>query len=325
MANSESARATSDAARALLDGLDEEQRTKATADFGGDGDDDARTDWHYIPRRRAGLSFRRMDAEQEQLAYRVVATGLSLPAFAAVTTIIGLEDVLDQLEGGGRQRHRADYSVIVFGEPGAPRWGWRFEGHHVSLNVTVVYGAIIATPLFLGSNPAEVVASTGAVVARPLAGEEDLALALFATLDAAQRDETLLGPEAPDDILTTNAPTLDELPDARGVRFAELRGSGPAAAESLVRHYLDRLPPAEADDWWHRLRPDLGDVRFAFAGQPEHRRPQYYRLAGPHLFVEYDNTQNDANHVHSVLRDPARDFGIDLLRTHRRDHHENGD
>src|SRR4051812_45851112 len=119
-----------------------------------------------------------MDAKQEQAAYRLARAALSIPAFAAVTTIIGLEDVLDELEGRERNRHRADYSVTVFDEPGADAWGWRFEGHHVSINVTVVDGEVASTPLFLGANPAEV-----ASVTRPLAAEEDLALALIATLD----------------------------------------------------------------------------------------------------------------------------------------------
>lgn len=161
---------------------------------------------------------------------------------------------------------------------------------------------------------------------RPLAGEEDLALALFAELSSGQRDDALLGPDAPDDILTTNAPTLDEVPAAEGVRLGTLDGSARTAAETLVQHYLDRLPEPEAEAWWARLLSPgsgtgFGDIRFAFAGEAAHRRPQYYRLAGPDFFVEYDNTQNEANHVHTVLRDPARDFGSDLLRRHRADHH----
>ena len=310
------------AAGAFLDALDDEARATATIAF---SDAAARQDWHYIPRTRAGLSFRSMDATQEQRAYELITTGLSLPAFAAVTTIIGLEDVLEQLEGRVFSRHRADYAVTVFDEPGAATWGWRFEGHHVSVNITVVGGAIAATPLFLGSNPAEVLSASGAVVVRPLAGEEDLALALFGTLSGAHRDDALLGRDAPEDILTKNAPTLVELPEAAGVRLAALTGASRTAAEVLVQHYLDRLPAREAEAWWARLvapsTGSFGDIRFAVAGEAEHRRPQYYRLAGPDFFVEYDNTQNDANHVHTVLRDPALDFGTDLLRRHRADHH----
>src|SRR3954451_23493831 len=186
-----------DAANAFLDATN--HHPDAAIAF---ADERARRDWHYIPRRRAGLSFRDMDATQEQAAYRLAPGALGIEAFAAVTTIIGLEDVLDELEGRTRNRHRADYSVIVFDEPdaaGTTPWGWRFEGHHVSLNVTVVDGAVASTPLFLGANPAEV-----GTVTRPLAAEEDLALALIAVLGDTGR----LADDAPDDILTTNSPRL---------------------------------------------------------------------------------------------------------------------
>ena len=325
MAKSESAAKMAEAAGAFLDGLDDGGRSSALVPFSNAA---ARQDWHYVPRERAGLSFRSMDAVQEQRAYELVTTALSLPALAAVTTIIGLEDVLSQLEGRVFSRHRADYSVTVFDEPGSSAWGWRFEGHHVSINVTVVDGAVAATPLFLGSNPAEVLSASGSVVVRPLAGEEDLALALYGALTERERDEALLGRDAPEDILTTNAPTLDELPAVAGVRLGTLRGEPRAAAEVLVQHYLDRLAEPEAEAWWARLAAPrgaddggFGDIRFAVAGDLAHRRAHYYRLAGPGFFVEYDNTQNDANHVHTVLRDPGRDFGTDLLRRHRADHH----
>jgi hypothetical protein len=308
------------AAAALLELLPETSPARFPA-----GDDAARRDWHYVPRRRPGLSFRAMDAAQEKADYELLASGLSVSALAAVTTIIGLEDVLDELEGGARHRQRADYSISVFGSPAtSDAWAWRFEGHHVSVNVTVAGGALSATPLFLGANRAEVNAPSGAVVTRPLAGEEDLALALFGALPGPQRDECFLGAEAPDDILTTNAPRLDDVPDAFGVRVADLAPLAADAATRLVRHYLDRLPPPDAEERWDRLAPSFGDLRFAFAGEAEHRRPQYYRLAGPTFFVEYDNTQDDANHVHTVLRDPTDDFGDDLLRAHRARAHEPG-
>ena len=318
MPNSESVQRMAAAATALLAVLPETSPARfALADEG------LRRDWHYIPRSRGGLSFRDMDPTTEKSAYELVASGLSVSAFAAVTTIIGLEDVLDEIEHRAFHRHRADYSISVFDDPtGDAPWAWRFEGHHVSINVTVADGQAVGTPLFVGSNPAEVVAPSGAVVARPLAGEEDLALALVSELDPGGREEAMLGPEAPDDILTANAPRLDDLPDVAGVRFADLGPGATSTAERLVRHYLDRLPPDVADRRWARVQREFGDIRFAVAGSAQHRRPQYYRLAGPTLLVEYDNTQNDANHVHTVLRDPTDDFGDDLLRSHRSRSHQ---
>lgn len=308
------------AAQRLLGHLDDEARAVVCFAF---ADEDARHDWHYIPRTRPGLALTAMGAPAQKAAHDLVATALSLPAFAAATTIMGLEDVLDRVEGGGRSRHRGDYSVTVFDEP-APgsTWGWRFEGHHVSVNVAVVDGEVASTPLFLGANPAEVLSPSRAAVTRPLGGEEDLALDLMASLSGPQRSSACLAEDAPDDILTTNAVDLDDVTGtAEGVRFADLAGSAPAAARALVDHYLDRLPGPQAEAWRCRLQPGFGDIRFAFAGEMAYRRPHYYRIAGATLFVECDNTQNEANHVHTVLRDPGRDFGRDLLREHRASHH----
>lgn len=326
MAKSESAEAMRTAARRFLDGLDDSRRTTATCPL----DDDERRDWHYVPRTRNGLSLAAMDATQATAAFHLLATGLSLPGYAAATAIVALEDVLDRIEGGHRHRHRRDYSVTVFDEPHATdAWGWRFEGHHVSVNVTIVGGEVAGTPLFLGANPAEATTLTGHPVTRPLGAEEDVALALLDALTPDERAAAQLGPDAPDDILTTNAAGLDDL-DAlladggadAGLRMADLADATAAgAARSLVDLYLDRLPADVAGPWHERIERTWGDVRFAVAGDPAHRRPHYYRLVGPDLLVEYDNTQNDANHVHTVLRDPEGDFGIDLLRRHRAEHH----
>jgi hypothetical protein len=307
------------AAASFLGQLDADQLGAAALPFADEG---ARRDWNYVPRQRAGLSFRDMTAAQQKAAYDLVATGLARWALAATTTIIGLEDVLDGIEDHAFHRHRADYSTTVFGDPTTDEhWGWRFEGHHVSINMTVAEGEVAGTPLFLGANPAEVLTATGHSATRPLAAEEDLALELIDRLEPDQRDEAIISADAPDDILTAAAPRLDELPEVAGLRFARLSGSTESLAEALVRHYLDRLPAPIAEKRWARLRPNFGDVRFAFAGEPAHRRPHYYRLTGPALFVEYDNTQNGANHVHSVLRDPEGDFGEDLLRAHLRLEH----
>lgn len=326
MANSESAEAMREAAQRFLDGLGDSRRTTATYPLG----DDERLDWHYVPRTRNGLSLAAMDATQATAAYRLLATGLSLHGYAAATAVVALEDVLDGIEGGHRHRHRRDYSVTVFDAPHhTDAWGWRFEGHHVSINVTVVDGEVAGTPLFLGANPAEVTTPTGHPVTRPLGAEEDVALALLAALTDDERAAAQLAPDAPDDILTTNAPRLDDL-DAllgdggadAGLRLADLAGATAAdAARGLIDLHLDRLPADVAGPWHERIGRTWGDVRFAVAGEPAHRRPHYYRLVGPDLLVEYDNTQNDANHVHTVLRDPTGDFGLDLLRRHRAEHH----
>ena len=322
MPNSESTAAMRAAAEAFLERLGPEATPSARVAF---ADDVERRNWHYVPRERNGLSLASMTSEQAKAAYDLLASGLSLTGYAAATAIVALEDLLDRIEGGGRHRHRRDYSVTVFDQPSAKgAWGWRFEGHHVSVNVTVVDGRVAGSPLVLGANPAEVVAASGHPVVRPLAAEEDVALALLAAMPPAQREASFFGDHAPEDIVTAAAPDLTAegvLPDLAGVAIGTLRGEAADLARRLVLLYLDRLPPDVAAAWWRRIEPTLDDVRFAFAGEPGHRRPQYYRLVGPALLVEYDNTQNDANHVHTVLRDPAGDFGGDLLRDHRHDHH----
>lgn len=320
MANSESAKAMRAAAITFL------EASPAPAARRPFVDEDERRNWHYIPRRREGLSLAEMDAAQEQAAFGLLATGLSHTGHAAAAAIVALEEVLDRMEGGGRHRHRRGYSVTVFGDPltdAAAPWGWRFEGHHVSVNATIAGGEVALSPLFLGANPAEIAGATGHPITRPLAAEEDVALRLVDLLTPSQRDEAFVSDSAPDDILTEAAPRLHggNLPDRAGVRVAALAGEARDHAEALVRLYLDRLPADVAAAWWSRLEPELGDVHLAFAGELAHRRPHYYRLLGPSLLVEYDNTQDDANHVHTVVRDPDGDFGDDLLRGHRRDHH----
>lgn len=322
MPNSESATAMRTAALTFLDHLGD--RPAARLPF---EDEVERRNWHYIPRSRRGAALTDLDAGQANAAYDLLATALSLEGFAAATAIVALEDVLDRIEGGRRHRHHRDYSVTVFGDPSAdPAWGWRVEGHHLSVNVTLVDGEVAAAPLFLGANPAELLAPSGHPITRPLAAEEDLALALLAELTPDQRDAASQGDQAPDDILSQAAPRLDatdgSLPDpTAGLRLGALAGEAAALARRLVRLYVDRLTPEVAAAWWRRIEPAWGDVHLAIAGRPAHRQPHYYRLVGPSLLVEYDNTQNDANHVHTVVRDPERDFGDDLLRRHREAHH----
>ncbi len=313
------------AARALLDRLDPVADERAR--FGLD-DETQRRDWSYVPRDRAGLAIGDLGQSSALRAMALLSSGLSASAYAVATAVMALEDVLDRAEGGHRHRHRGDYAVSIFGDPQEPVWAWRFEGHHVSINVTIVDGEVAALPLFLGANPAEVLAPAGAIpVARPLAAEEDLALELFAALTGPERDAALVAPDAPDDILSATAAAVEPgvIDAALGVRLADLSGSATASAKTLARLYVGRLHDDIATRRWRTFEAEWGDMRFAFAGEAAHLRPHYYRLIGPSLLVEYDNTQNGANHVHTVVRDPSGDFGDDLLRAHHAQHHDHHD
>lgn len=284
-------------------------------------DEALRRDWSYVPRPRQGPALDELTRPQRKAVHRLLASGLAFHAYAQVAAVMALEDVLDAAEGGSGRRRRDDYQVIVFGDPrGTTPWGWRFEGHHVSLNLTLVDGEVSATPCFLGANPAAV-RHAGTPVVRPLGQEEDLARALLAALDGPQRNRAVVADVAPADITTRSAPGV-AVPPAEGVSAAELTGEAAALLDALVGLYLDRLPAPLAARQRRRLTArDTDPVHFAWAGPAERGAGHYYRLSGPNLLVEYDCTQNQANHVHTVWRDPERDFGEDLLAEHyARDH-----
>ncbi len=331
-----------EAATAWLDALGPDQRAKASFSF----DDEAeRTSWAYFPRNHAGLPFLEQDARQQKLAHALISCSLSLPAYAKVNAIIGLESTLNEIE-----QRRADavrdpgrYFVSVFGAPGNDPWSWRLEGHHVSLNFTLASGQFVSpTPIFLGANPAEVRHGEHAVV-RPCAEEEDGARELLLSLDSDQRRTAVICETAPPDFVLSNAPRVpetcrpgevdslvarlfdgvpDDVRDAiafdvnapRGVPASALDGAQRKLLAELIDCYTARLPEPLA--LRERGRIDVGSVYFAWAGEGKPRRPHYYRLQGASFLIEYDNTQDDANHVHAVWRSPERDFGFDALRSH---------
>jgi hypothetical protein len=316
----ESAKRMSEAALAFLGALAPGQRAKACMDF---ADETQRQDWHYIPRERAGLPLKEMDPRQRQLAHQLVATGLSAAGYDKAQTIISLEPILFQLEGAARRFPRDPelYYVSIFGAPGgeAP-WGWRFEGHHVSLNYTLVAGAMIGpTPTFFGANPAQVRHGAQAGL-RALKDEEDLGRQLVKELDPSQRQVALISAQAPADILTRNLPQVGEAVKPEGLAGTGMNASQRQVLQALVEVYINRLPEDLAQVERGKLE-SLGAVHFAWAGGLERGQPHYYRVQGSAFLVEYDNTQNDANHIHAVWRDLENDFGADLLRRHYQQSH----
>lgn len=303
------------AAAGFLDGLGADQRAAATFPF---PDEDQRRDWHYRPRQRPGLAVSGMDSAQRWSAYRLLAAGVSFTAFAAAATIIALEDVLDEEERYRKRRHALDYSVSIFGEPGASAWAWRFEGHHLSLHHSVVDGEVRSAPQFLGARPARVEVA-GHPVVQPLRAEEELARALVGRLDRSERSAAILAGDAPPDVVTGNAPSVTGWLEPRGVAGSDLGGESAGTLGALLDVYLGRFP-AEVAEAERRALGD-GDVHFAWAGTTEVGGPHYYRLQSDTFLVEYDNTQDGANHAHSVWRSRVGDFGADLLRRHHEDHH----
>jgi hypothetical protein len=324
---SETARRMAEAATTFLASLSADQRERASFPVASD----ERRNWHYIPRERQGLAFKDMDASQVQLAHALLSSGLSRRGYAKAVTIMSLEKVLGELEGTVRRFPRDPelYYVTLFGTPSddAP-WGWRVEGHHVSVNVLVAGGQRIApTPNFFGANPAKVPgegatgyphpgAVPGLTGLRVLAAEEDLARRLLAALDGGRRERAILDPEAPGDILTRSERYVK--PDTpAGVAAGDMTDGQSHLLMDLVGEYVGRMPEDVADTRMNQIeKAGRAHIHFAWAGPQEVGKPHYYRLQGPSFLVEYDNTQNNANHIHSVWRDFAGDWGEDLLAGH---------
>jgi Protein of unknown function (DUF3500) len=303
-----------EAASHLLAALSPEQKAKCTFDLTSE----ERVNWHFIPRPRKGLPFKEMTPAQRNLAHGLLATGLSQRGYLKATTIMSLEDILKEMEQGkGPVRDPELYYVSIFGTPGAQDvWGWRVEGHHLSLNFTIGGGDNISvTPSFLGSNPGEV--RTGPRQGlRVLAAEEDLARQLVRSMDEEQRRIAIYTNTAPSDIIT-GADRKARVLSPTGLSAAKMTTAQTDLLWSLIKEYVYRCRPELADlDLKKIQQAGLEKIWFAWAGSIEPRQGHYYRLQGPTFLMEYDNTQNNANHIHAVWRDLENDFGDDLLRTH---------
>lgn len=324
------------AARRFLGQLTPERRGKAALSLEGK----ERADWHVVPRDRPGLSFGEMTDADRVAARELLRTGLSGKGVLKIEAIMTLENVLRDLERGNPIRDPNTYAVTVFGSPddadGA--WGWRLEGHHLCLNFTCVKGEVVSvTPSFMGSNPGEIRSGLKAGE-RVLAGEEDLGRALVKSLTAAQRAKAVIDERAPAEVLTWPGRPMDEIwvDPPLGLAASEMSAQQRALLDELVEEYAHNLRGDLADVELARMREvGLGTrmdaVRFCWAGGVEKGQPHYYRIVGPSFVIEYDNTQNDANHVHTVWHDRTRDLGGDALSEHlKKDHgqgqgHEHGD
>jgi hypothetical protein len=310
------AEAMARAAMAFLATLDVRRARQATFAFAHA----ERRNWHYVPRRREGLALKDMTADARAAAHTLLQAGLSAAGYAKASGVVQLEGVLRQLETfGAFMRDPDNYAVTVFGTPGpGSPWGWRFEGHHLSLNFTIVPGrAIVVTPAFFGANPAEVRSGSHQGL-RVLRDEQDLGVMLARSLDPAQRAQATIADSSLGDIVSGPG-RGDSLKAPAGVPVGNLGGESRALARRLLETYARNMRGDVAEGELRRIH-DAGieRVHFAWAGPVDPKRPHYYRLHGPTVLVEYDNTQNDANHIHSVWHDPRNDFAADVLGAHYR-------
>jgi hypothetical protein len=304
-----------DAANRFLAALKDEQKAKATFPF----DSEERFNWFFTPVPRKGLTMKEMTEPQKKAALDLLRTGLSVKGYQKAETIRQLESVLKEVEQGkGPDRDPINYFVSIFGTPTEKGvWGWRWEGHHQSFNWTFIDGKVIAsTPQFLGSNPAEVRVEHKMKGTRVLAAEEDLARALVKSLETSQKGEAVISEKAPADILTSNQRQA-AIQEDRGVAYGKLTSEQKGMLMALIHEVAEVQAPELSKARIQRLtKAGLDSVKFAWMGGLDRGQPHYYRVQGKTFLIEYDNTQNDANHVHCVWRDFNGDFGRDLLAEH---------
>jgi hypothetical protein len=293
--------------------LSPELKSKSAFPF----DSEERFNWHFVPRARKGITWNEMTPAQQALAHAFLASGLSNRGYQQAETIMSLEDILKEIEGGrGPARDANNYAFAVFGTPGErATWGWRCEGHHLSITITIVDGHAVGGPVFFGSNPATVLDGPRKGL-RVLAVEEDLGRELVKSLTPEQAKTAVYDARAPRDIITGNSRKANPgLPV--GLAAGDMTPAQQKLLMTLVENYAYRLRPELADEDLAKIAAaDFKRIYFAWAGGVEPGQPHYYRLHGPTFLVEFDNTQNRANHIHTVWRDAANDFGEDLLKAH---------
>jgi hypothetical protein len=306
-------------ASALAGDLDPAQRRRALHPLA----DAARQDWGYTPRTRPGLPLRAMSEAQRQAVWSLVDEALSAEGAAKARGVLALETILQERASDKAYRDPLNYALALFGQPGHGAWAWRFEGHHLSLTLTVVPGiGIAATPHFLGANP-----FSGRVVqdrahgglARVLERESALAFEVVNGLDAPALRQAVIATRSPADIVSGPGRELS-LREPVGLRLDSMGTEQQYRVLALLETFFGRLRRELAEDVMRKVREaGIGSIRFAWAGATTPEGLHYYRLHGPTLIVEYDRTDHD--HAHSVWHDPTNLFGEDHLRAHRQQAH----
>ncbi len=308
-----------EAAIMFLESLSNDQRERVWFPF----DSEERYQWTYTPGPRNGLPLKAMTTAQRSAALRLFDAALSTRGAATAQQITALESILRETERieqihSGEDRDPELYYFSIFGTPGnRTPWGWRANGHHLALHLAVVGGEFVsATPLFFGANPAEVHHGSARGL-RILAAEEDLARTLLGSLDTKQKALAIVDSVAPDDILTKNYRMADPTAVPHGITYATLTGTQRGHLISVVRQYVERTAEALSAHAWARIeQAGLEELTFAWAGSEERGQAHYYTVRGPTFLIEYDNTQNQANHIHSVWRDFTHDWNTDVLAAH---------
>jgi hypothetical protein len=305
-------------ANRFLAALDSDQRGKASFPF----DNPERMNWHFIPKERKGLPLRDMMPYQKHLASALLAAGLSQTGYIKAITIMSLEDVLKIIEDdSGEVRNPEKYYFSVFGTPSdSGTWGYRVEGHHLSQNYTVVDGQVIDGPSFFGANPAEVRQGSRKGL-RTLVGEDDLGLELMHALDEQQGKVAIVDPTAYEEILTAASRKAALRGQPSGLSALKMNTRQFDALMALIEEYAHNVPDELAERRMAQINKASRNIYFAWSGGINRGDRRYYRVQAPSFLIEFDDTQDNGNHIHSVWRDFTGDFGQDLLQQHYQDRH----
>ena len=340
------------AAMGLFDSLNSDQRQRVLLPQ----EHSARTHWNFLPESgRHGLALGELDRHQEVLAHRLVAESMSIPAYARVVQVMANEHILRELNLpvfghiAATFRDARGYFLTFFGQPQPDStWGWRLVGHHLSINVTVVDGDLVnTTPFLMGAEPARF----GPF--RILGEEEDAAFMLLDSLTGQQQETAVIHSRPPADFVTRTVSTIGDVEypgyhgvgrrDAmitdedrialayfrahpRGIRAGDLSPAQRIHFDDLLAKFVERARPGLVGSEMDRIAAAGGveSLHFAWAGGTSIHQPHYFRIQGPATLVEFDNAEDNANHIHSVWRQPSNDFGADLLMQHHLDHDHSG-
>lgn len=309
-----SAEMTTAAAEKFLATLDPAQKAKATFPMTSD----ERENFRFTPQVRAGLPLKEMTDEQRAAAMNLLDSAMSEKGKLKLTQVMTLEGILAEIEKNPVMRDNGKYYISIFGTPGDPKgWGWRYEGHHCAINITLVDGKIVSdTPSFYGTNPAEVRVGTHNLGLRVLAAEEDLARALATTLLASEKPAVLFSEKPPGEILSMENRTATAT-EPVGVLASDMTETQRAALLSLISEYTGRYrSDIAAADMAKMEAAGIAKIRFGWAGSTKLGEGYYYRIQGPTFLMEVANVKDGANHIHCTWRDFAGDFGRDLLGEH---------
>lgn len=308
-------------AKAFLRTLDDNQAAKARYSF----DDEERYNWHFVPRQRNGLSFNDMTEVQRQAGLALLKACLSEQGYRKATNIMALENILREVENrpsDDKYRDPLNYYITIFGDPDEQKvWGWRLEGHHLSFNFSSTGGEITSsTPSFFGSNPA-IVRSGRHTGHQVLKQETDLGFTLVNSLNPDQMKVAVFSSKAPSDIITGNQRKA-ELSEQKGLRFTEMNAQQKKLFLQLLNVYVKNYQLGFSKRLMEKIeKAGIENLSFSWAGSLQPGAGHYYAIQGPMLLIEYDNTQNNANHVHTVVRDLTNDFAEDILREHYQKEH----